>query len=82
MRARRSGAIVNISTIGVQIQPAGSGHHAASKAALEGLSGEAPPFLGLAGRRDSTNPAPAPTPAEQRLMVNAMPLAGVAPCRP
>ena len=39
MRARRSGAIVNISTIGVQIQPAGSGYYAASKAALEGLSG-------------------------------------------
>jgi len=39
MRARRSGAIVNISTIGVQIQPAGSGYYAASKAALEGVSG-------------------------------------------
>jgi NAD(P)-dependent dehydrogenase (short-subunit alcohol dehydrogenase family) len=39
MRARRSGAIVNISTIGVQIMPAGSGYYAASKAALEGLSG-------------------------------------------
>ena len=39
MRARRSGAIVNISSIGVQIQPAGSGYYAASKAALEGLSG-------------------------------------------
>ncbi len=39
MRARRSGAIVNVSSIGVQIQPAGSGYYAASKAALEGLSG-------------------------------------------
>ena len=39
MRARRSGAIVNVSTIGVQIMPAGSGYYAASKAALEGLSG-------------------------------------------
>ena len=39
MRARRSGAIVNISTIGAQIQPAGSGYYAASKAALEGVSG-------------------------------------------
>jgi NAD(P)-dependent dehydrogenase (short-subunit alcohol dehydrogenase family) len=39
MRARRSGAIVNISTIGVQIMPAGSGYYAASKAALEGVSG-------------------------------------------
>ena len=39
MRARRSGAIVNISTIGVQIKPAGSGYYAASKAALEAMSG-------------------------------------------
>jgi NAD(P)-dependent dehydrogenase (short-subunit alcohol dehydrogenase family) len=39
MRARHSGAIVNISTIGVQIMPAGSGYYAASKAALEGMSG-------------------------------------------
>jgi NAD(P)-dependent dehydrogenase (short-subunit alcohol dehydrogenase family) len=39
MRARRSGAIVNISTIGVQIMPMGSGYYAASKAALEGMSG-------------------------------------------
>ena len=39
MRARRSGAIVNVSTIGVQIMPMGSGYYAASKAALEGMSG-------------------------------------------
>jgi NAD(P)-dependent dehydrogenase (short-subunit alcohol dehydrogenase family) len=39
MRARGSGAIVNISTIGVQIMPTGSGYYAASKAALEGMSG-------------------------------------------
>jgi NAD(P)-dependent dehydrogenase (short-subunit alcohol dehydrogenase family) len=39
MRARRSGAIVNISTIGVQIMPTGSGYYAASKAALEAMSG-------------------------------------------
>jgi len=39
MRARRSGVIVNISTIGVQIMPAGSGYYAASKAALEAMSG-------------------------------------------
>jgi NAD(P)-dependent dehydrogenase (short-subunit alcohol dehydrogenase family) len=39
MRNRRSGAIVNISTIGVQLMPAGSGYYAASKAALEGMSG-------------------------------------------
>ena len=38
MRARRSGAIVNISSIGAQISPAGSGYYAASKAALEALS--------------------------------------------
>ena len=39
MRDRRSGAIVNVSTIGVQIMPVGSGYYAASKAALEGMSG-------------------------------------------
>jgi len=39
MRARRSGGIVNISTIGVQIMPVGSGYYAASKAALEAMSG-------------------------------------------
>ena len=39
MRAHRAGAIVNISTIGVQIMPAGSGYYAASKAALEAISG-------------------------------------------
>jgi NAD(P)-dependent dehydrogenase (short-subunit alcohol dehydrogenase family) len=39
MRARRSGQIVNISTIGVQIMPTGSGYYAASKAALEAMSG-------------------------------------------
>jgi NAD(P)-dependent dehydrogenase (short-subunit alcohol dehydrogenase family) len=41
MRARRSGAIVNISSIGARICPPGSGYYAASKAALEGLSGSA-----------------------------------------
>jgi NAD(P)-dependent dehydrogenase (short-subunit alcohol dehydrogenase family) len=39
MRARRSGAIVNISSIGARICPPGSGYYAATKAALEGLSG-------------------------------------------
>jgi NAD(P)-dependent dehydrogenase (short-subunit alcohol dehydrogenase family) len=39
MRARRSGAIVNISSIGVQLTPVGSGYYAAAKAAIEGLSG-------------------------------------------
>jgi NAD(P)-dependent dehydrogenase (short-subunit alcohol dehydrogenase family) len=39
MRARRSGTIVNISSIGARIMPAGSGYYAASKAALEGVTG-------------------------------------------
>jgi len=39
MRARRSGAIVNISSIGAQLTPVGSGYYSAAKAALEGLSG-------------------------------------------
>jgi len=39
MRARRSGAIVNISSIAVRITPAGSGYYAAVKGAVEGLSG-------------------------------------------
>jgi NAD(P)-dependent dehydrogenase (short-subunit alcohol dehydrogenase family) len=38
MRARRAGAIVNISSIGARISPAGSGYYAASKAALEAMS--------------------------------------------
>ena len=38
MRARRHGAIVNISSIGAQICPPGSGYYSASKAALEGMS--------------------------------------------
>ncbi|NUP73161.1 MAG: SDR family NAD(P)-dependent oxidoreductase [Sinomonas sp.] len=41
MRARRSGAIVNISSIGARICPPGSGYYSASKAALEGLSSSA-----------------------------------------
>src|SRR3954463_12901986 len=39
MRKRRSGAIVNISSIGARIMPAGSGYYSASKAALEGITG-------------------------------------------
>ncbi|MFJ5956813.1 oxidoreductase [Paenarthrobacter sp. NPDC092416] len=39
MRSRRSGAIVNISSIGARISPPGSGYYSATKAALEGLSG-------------------------------------------
>jgi NAD(P)-dependent dehydrogenase (short-subunit alcohol dehydrogenase family) len=39
MRARRSGAIVNISSIAAQLTPAGSGYYAAAKAAVEGMSG-------------------------------------------
>jgi len=38
MRARRSGTIVNVSSIGVQICPTGSGYYAASKAALEAVT--------------------------------------------
>jgi NAD(P)-dependent dehydrogenase (short-subunit alcohol dehydrogenase family) len=39
MRARRSGAIVNISSIGARICPPGSGYYAAVKAALEAMTG-------------------------------------------
>ena len=39
MRARRRGAIVNISSIGVQLTPVGSGYYSAVKAAIEGISG-------------------------------------------
>lgn len=41
MPARRSGAIVNISSIGARLCPPGSGYYAATKAALEGISGSA-----------------------------------------
>lgn len=39
MRAKRAGAILNISSIGARISPPGSGYYSATKAALEGLSG-------------------------------------------
>ncbi len=39
MRARRSGAILNISSIAARVHPEGSGYYAATKAALEGVSG-------------------------------------------
>jgi NAD(P)-dependent dehydrogenase (short-subunit alcohol dehydrogenase family) len=39
MRARRGGAIVNVSSIGARRTPEGSGYYAAAKAALEGMSG-------------------------------------------
>ncbi|WP_433366622.1 oxidoreductase [Actinoplanes sp. CA-142083] len=39
MRARRSGAIVNISSIGAKVCPPGSGYYAAVKSALEGMTG-------------------------------------------
>jgi NAD(P)-dependent dehydrogenase (short-subunit alcohol dehydrogenase family) len=39
MRGRRSGAVVNISSIGAQLAAVGSGYYAAAKAAIEGLSG-------------------------------------------
>ncbi|HEY1668975.1 MAG TPA: oxidoreductase [Trebonia sp.] len=38
MRARRSGAVVNISSIGALRRPPGSGYYAASKAALEAMT--------------------------------------------
>ena len=38
MRERRSGAIVNLSSIGARMSPAGSGYYSAVKNALEGLS--------------------------------------------
>jgi NAD(P)-dependent dehydrogenase (short-subunit alcohol dehydrogenase family) len=38
MRARRSGTIVNISSIGARIAPEGSGYYAAAKAAVEALT--------------------------------------------
>ena len=38
MRARRNGAIANISSIGARLSPPGSGYYAASKAALEALT--------------------------------------------
>ena len=39
MRARRSGTIVNLSSIGARLTPAGSGYYAAVKSAIEGLTG-------------------------------------------
>jgi NAD(P)-dependent dehydrogenase (short-subunit alcohol dehydrogenase family) len=39
MRAHRSGAIVNISSIAVQLTPVGSSYYSAAKAAIEGISG-------------------------------------------
>jgi NAD(P)-dependent dehydrogenase (short-subunit alcohol dehydrogenase family) len=38
MRARRDGAIVNISSIGARISPPGSGYYSATKAAIEAMS--------------------------------------------
>jgi len=39
MRARRSGTIVNLSSIGARANPAGSGYYSAVKCAIEGLTG-------------------------------------------
>ena len=38
MRERRGGTIVNISSIGARVSPAGSGYYAATKAALEAMT--------------------------------------------
>ncbi|WP_026555051.1 oxidoreductase [Arthrobacter sp. 35W] len=38
MRARRSGSIVNISSIGARLSPEGSGYYSATKAALEAMT--------------------------------------------
>ncbi|PJJ62429.1 oxidoreductase [Compostimonas suwonensis] len=38
MRARRSGTIVNLSSIGARLSPAGSGYYAAVKSAVEGMT--------------------------------------------
>ena len=38
MRARRTGTIVNISSIGARACPAGSGYYAATKAAMEAMT--------------------------------------------
>jgi NAD(P)-dependent dehydrogenase (short-subunit alcohol dehydrogenase family) len=39
MRTRRTGTVVNISSIAARLTPAGSGYYAAVKAAVEGMSG-------------------------------------------
>jgi NAD(P)-dependent dehydrogenase (short-subunit alcohol dehydrogenase family) len=39
MRARRSGTIVNISSVGARLCPPGSGYYSATKAALEAMTG-------------------------------------------
>ena len=39
MRARRSGTIVSVSSVGTQLTPAGSGYYVAAKAAVEALTG-------------------------------------------
>jgi NAD(P)-dependent dehydrogenase (short-subunit alcohol dehydrogenase family) len=51
MRDRRSGAIVNLSSIGARISPPGSGYYAASKAALEGMSASLAKEVGPLGIR-------------------------------
>ncbi|AZG47638.1 oxidoreductase [Gordonia insulae] len=38
MRARRSGTIINISSIGARMSPAGSGYYSAAKSAVEGMT--------------------------------------------
>jgi NAD(P)-dependent dehydrogenase (short-subunit alcohol dehydrogenase family) len=68
MRARRSGAIVNISSIGAVLRPPGSGYCAANKAALEAMSGSLRPGPRRRGaHRGRRGPAAAvPPPARHR----------------
>jgi NAD(P)-dependent dehydrogenase (short-subunit alcohol dehydrogenase family) len=49
MRARRRGTIVNISSIGAQVCPPGSGYYAATKAALEAVTSSLRKELGPLG---------------------------------
>jgi NAD(P)-dependent dehydrogenase (short-subunit alcohol dehydrogenase family) len=51
MREHGSGTIVNISSIGARSCPLGSGHYAATKAALEALSGSLTKEVGPLGLR-------------------------------
>jgi NAD(P)-dependent dehydrogenase (short-subunit alcohol dehydrogenase family) len=54
MRARRSGTIFNVSSIGVRLMMAGGGYYAASKAALEAMTGSLRKEVGPLGIRAIT----------------------------